>query len=356
MVTALGLAALGWARTAAAEAGPCELMVFSRPKGATVFVDGKERGQTPLRAPGLSSGQHRVRVVLDGYEGWSKTVRLRPGPRIVSADLKKAAEPASPKAAKGDASAPEAGAAPGAPKDPKDAAPGEAKRGPEGEGEGKQEGKQEKEQKEEIVPRHVEVSCGFCQGSGLLKELRCRNCTGKGYVGADTCGDCGGKGTSNHSCPYCGGNPVVAVEGRAQKCRGCAGRGHFPCPACRGRGKLKLSNPKAAGVPTRLCQLCDASGLDKSLVKCRRCGGGGVFELRGTTGMYIWIRKVACLFCGGKGRARPECRTCLGKGYVRRRVAYPTGETRTPCRSCFGTGHAVGRCRGCGGRGWIKGM
>jgi hypothetical protein len=105
-------AALGWVRLAAGEAGPCQIMVSSRPKGATVFVDGKERGRTPVTVAGLSTGRHRVQVVLKGYHSWVKTVRLRPGARIVSAVLKKAPGSASSSAAgngPGDAPPPEPG-------------------------------------------------------------------------------------------------------------------------------------------------------------------------------------------------------------------------------------------------------
>ena len=115
--------ALAWARVAAGESGTCQLMVSSRPKGATVFVDGKERGRTPVAVGGLSSGQHRVRVVLDGHESWTKTVRLRPGARIVSAVLKKAPGSASSRAA---------GKTPATGDRPGDAPPRETGGGPEG--------------------------------------------------------------------------------------------------------------------------------------------------------------------------------------------------------------------------------
>lgn len=83
------LAASVWARPGAGESGPCQLMVSSKPRGATVFVDDKERGPTPVVVDGLSTGKHGLRLVLDGHETWTRTVRLRPGPRLVSADLKK---------------------------------------------------------------------------------------------------------------------------------------------------------------------------------------------------------------------------------------------------------------------------
>lgn len=339
VVAAGGLVTLAWARSGAAEAGPCQLMMSSRPKGATVFVDGKERGQTPLVVKGLSTGSHTLRVVLAGHKLWMKTIRFRPGPRIVSAELEKAAGPASPAAAKEDPSAPKPPKAVEEQEAPKDAATGEA-RG---------------EQKAEAVPRYVEADCDICEGTGLLKTLGCSNCKGKGYVGGNACRTCAGNGKSDYPCPACGGNSVVVVEGRGQSCRACAAKGYTPCLACRGKGKIRLSNPKAAGVPTQLCRSCDASGRDKRLVKCRPCGGAGSREVtHGGGGGIVFISTMRCRFCDGKGRARPQCPQCHGHGYVRRRVQLLSGEKRAPCQACFGTGSVVSRCRDCRGRGWLK--
>jgi PEGA domain-containing protein len=43
------------------------LLVRSTPAGATVFVDGREHGQTPVAIRDLALGAHRVRLVRDGY-------------------------------------------------------------------------------------------------------------------------------------------------------------------------------------------------------------------------------------------------------------------------------------------------
>jgi PKD repeat protein len=72
-VALVGLLALGpgsvWA--AAGESGTAVpasgLFVESDPAGATVYVDGQFTGQTPLRVGTLSKGDHRVRLVKDGY-------------------------------------------------------------------------------------------------------------------------------------------------------------------------------------------------------------------------------------------------------------------------------------------------
>src|SRR5439155_7108984 len=58
-----------WA--APGESGPALpaswLFVESDPAGATVYVDGQFTGQTPLRVTTLATGDHRVRLVKDGY-------------------------------------------------------------------------------------------------------------------------------------------------------------------------------------------------------------------------------------------------------------------------------------------------
>ena len=43
------------------------LLIRSRPAGARVFVDGRDRGQTPATVPGLGRGTHRIRLLRDGY-------------------------------------------------------------------------------------------------------------------------------------------------------------------------------------------------------------------------------------------------------------------------------------------------
>ncbi|MHC4253571.1 MAG: tetratricopeptide repeat protein, partial [Planctomycetota bacterium] len=95
-------AALALPRAATAE-GRCQLLVISRPAGATVSVGDKERGKSPLTLAGLKVGKADVKVVLEGYYVWTKRVRLRPGGNIVEAKLeKRKARPAvSPPAHKG---------------------------------------------------------------------------------------------------------------------------------------------------------------------------------------------------------------------------------------------------------------
>lgn len=52
---------------AADEAESGRLLVRSTPEGARVYVDGRERGRTPLAVRDLEHGTHRVRVTSEGY-------------------------------------------------------------------------------------------------------------------------------------------------------------------------------------------------------------------------------------------------------------------------------------------------
>ncbi len=53
-----------------------ELVVDSRPQGATVFVDGKEVGVTPLRLDGQRVGSHHVQLVLTDHQTWTTTTKV----------------------------------------------------------------------------------------------------------------------------------------------------------------------------------------------------------------------------------------------------------------------------------------
>jgi hypothetical protein len=54
----------------------------SRPPGATVIVDGRSVGTTPVRVPSLTAGSHRVRLERDGYHPWATTFSVIAGSEI----------------------------------------------------------------------------------------------------------------------------------------------------------------------------------------------------------------------------------------------------------------------------------
>ena len=65
------------ARPAAPASGTAD--VLSTPPGASVRVDGRPAGVTPLSALKLKPGKHRIEVALEGHETWAGTVDVAPG-------------------------------------------------------------------------------------------------------------------------------------------------------------------------------------------------------------------------------------------------------------------------------------
>jgi hypothetical protein len=57
------------------------LAVESRPVGASVFVDGRVVGTTPMMLPQIGAGSHVIRLEHDGYRRWSSSVRVVSGER-----------------------------------------------------------------------------------------------------------------------------------------------------------------------------------------------------------------------------------------------------------------------------------
>jgi hypothetical protein len=51
----------------------------SRPRGATVVVDGKEMGQTPITLSEVAPGAHVVRIEMAGKKSWTSLARVTPG-------------------------------------------------------------------------------------------------------------------------------------------------------------------------------------------------------------------------------------------------------------------------------------
>jgi len=64
------------------------VLVESRPSGATVSIDGKTLGPTPLTVASLAPGAHRVRIERVGYRTWTTTIAVKAGERArVAASL-----------------------------------------------------------------------------------------------------------------------------------------------------------------------------------------------------------------------------------------------------------------------------
>jgi len=63
----------------AAESFTGTLYVDSRPRGATVFLDGQAIGQTPLSRPDVPIGSHIVRFEMAGKKTWSTSTRVVAG-------------------------------------------------------------------------------------------------------------------------------------------------------------------------------------------------------------------------------------------------------------------------------------
>ena len=53
-----------------------ELVVASQPAGAMVFINNEYAGQTPLIVRAMDVGSRAVRLRLEGYEPWSRGVRV----------------------------------------------------------------------------------------------------------------------------------------------------------------------------------------------------------------------------------------------------------------------------------------
>lgn len=58
------------------------LMVVSSPDGATIYLDGRERGKTPKLVTGLEEGRYVMRIVKDGYKEYVDTVFIKEKERV----------------------------------------------------------------------------------------------------------------------------------------------------------------------------------------------------------------------------------------------------------------------------------
>ena len=66
------------------------LVVDSRPPGATVYLDGRRVGTTPLVLEAVKAAQYTVGLDIDGYKRWATTVKITAGERSrVAASLER---------------------------------------------------------------------------------------------------------------------------------------------------------------------------------------------------------------------------------------------------------------------------
>lgn len=101
-------------------------------------------------------------------------------------------------------------------------------------------------------------------------EFRCALCRGKGILRS-------GKA----QCPACGGRGLVKITPPSMVCAYCKGRGEVParsgitCAVCGGRGVVSVR------YPVELCPRCWGSGTaPNSKLSCLLCRGKGVVTIR----------------------------------------------------------------------------
>jgi hypothetical protein len=66
------------------------LFIESRPARASVTIDGKPSGTTPMLLDGLNPGEHMIQIDSTGYRRWTSSVRIVPGERTrIAASLER---------------------------------------------------------------------------------------------------------------------------------------------------------------------------------------------------------------------------------------------------------------------------
>jgi len=64
------------------------IVATSHPQGAKVYLDNVYKGKTPLNLYRVTAGQHRIKLVMAGYQDWSSYVSVSPSrTATISADL-----------------------------------------------------------------------------------------------------------------------------------------------------------------------------------------------------------------------------------------------------------------------------
>ena len=76
------LAGAALSAAAADSATPCRVSLATNPSGASVIVDGADRGVTPIMLYDLAPGKHHVKFRLAGYEESNRFLDTREGPFV----------------------------------------------------------------------------------------------------------------------------------------------------------------------------------------------------------------------------------------------------------------------------------
>ncbi|HAJ32620.1 MAG TPA: hypothetical protein DCK79_04530 [Candidatus Atribacteria bacterium] len=64
------------------------IVATSHPQGAKIYLDNTYKGVTPLNLDRVSAGQHRIKLIMAGYQNWNSYVSVSPSrTTTVSADL-----------------------------------------------------------------------------------------------------------------------------------------------------------------------------------------------------------------------------------------------------------------------------
>jgi TolB-like protein len=63
-----------------------EVVIYSDPKGAIVYIDGVNEGPTPL-VKNLNQGPHKIRIVKQNYAPWEKNITVVQGENRINAKL-----------------------------------------------------------------------------------------------------------------------------------------------------------------------------------------------------------------------------------------------------------------------------
>ncbi|MBR5848530.1 MAG: TIR domain-containing protein [Bacteroidaceae bacterium] len=75
---------------------PAQLYVTTSPTGATVYVDGKEAGTSPIEGKEYAQGDHTIKITLDGYKVINAKVQFGEKPVILNEALVKVEEKHAP--------------------------------------------------------------------------------------------------------------------------------------------------------------------------------------------------------------------------------------------------------------------